>query len=168
MSTGKKTRRSGRGLRPGSAAARTPRPGRMKLELVAMEYKDLSEHVRHYNTIQVAMWTVYFAITAGLLKLAIDLDLEEGRGNLVDTLKYAGILTTGVFWIRGFIYYNRQASFERRLNELECTWSFRNYRGYVKAAHRRLRIGRAIAFLLFLGIMGFWVISILRPSVVGF
>ena len=97
-----------------------------KNEFSKDEYLDLTENMRHWNTIRFGQMTVFIALMAGILS-----SLYQGSFVFPDfvrlALKVGGLIFTVIFWsldYREVLYFRH---FRRRAIELEEILGFRQF-----------------------------------------
>lgn len=138
-------------------------PGIEPNDLMKDEYVDVSNNLRHWNTLRFAELTVFIALTAGLLSA---LYIGKG-GQLYEAgilLKSAGIGSTLVFLVlqeRTMAWFH---AFLRRSIELERQLGFHQYRDVPRV---RVLTSRNAIRLLFLMILVLWVGALLFQPLAG-
>ena len=121
-----------------------------------VEYLDVSNNLRHWNTLRFAELTIYIAIIGAMMNVVFGkpAPLPITISSLV---KIAGVLVSILFLIlqeRTMAYWYK---FVERAAELEEVLGFEQYKRRPKA---RVITGRSAVRLFFLVIILFWVISI--------
>jgi hypothetical protein len=103
-----------------------------KTEFEKDEYLDLTENMRHWNTIRFGQMTVFMALMAGILS-----SLYQSSFVFPDfvrlALKTGGIIFTLIFWsldYREMLYFRH---FRTRAVELEEILGFRQFSRYPSA-----------------------------------
>lgn len=122
------------------------------IRLAKDEYSDASNNVRHWSTLRFAQLTIYIALSASLMNMAVSGGGSTPVARLL--IKVAGLVVALVFWVlqeRTMLYWNH---FVRRAAELEPSLGFRQYsarpRAGVLSSTNAMR-------LFFVVIVLFWV-----------
>lgn len=124
------------------------------------EYIDLSNNLRHWNTLRFAELTIFIALAGGLLNV-----LYIGKADQIAEvsllLKAAGILVSALF----FLLHERTMAwwqaFRRRAIEVEKELGFRQYTDTPKAS---VFTSTNAVRAFYLVILGYWIASIFwRP-----
>ena len=69
-----------------------------KKALYMQEYTEACLNVRHYSSLQFAMFTVFFAVLGGLMMISFNIKVSIENKYLIIAAKIAGLLITYVFW----------------------------------------------------------------------
>lgn len=129
----------------------------MTKEDIRLEYVDVSNNLRHWNTLRFAELTVYIAITGAMMNVVLGRSTPLPWGFAV-LVKAAGILTSVLFLIlqeRTMTWWYR---FVERAAELEEELGFQQYRRR-PTGHKIT--GRVAIRLWFIVIILFWILSFL-------
>ncbi|NOG93111.1 MAG: hypothetical protein HND42_07715 [Armatimonadetes bacterium] len=122
------------------------------------EYIDVSNNLRHWNTLRFAELTVFMALTAGLINaMYIGKGAQSFEAGLL--LKCAGIFSTLAFFVlqeRTMTWFH---AFNRRAIELEKELGFRQYMDVPRV---RVLSGQNSIRSLFMMILAFWILMIVR------
>ncbi len=122
------------------------------IRLAKDEYSDASNNVRHWSTLRFAQLTIYIALSASLMNMAVSGGGSTPVARLL--IKVAGLVVALVFWVlqeRTMLYWNH---FVRRAAELEPSLGFRQYSARPRAGV--LSSANAMR-LFFVVIVLFWV-----------
>jgi hypothetical protein len=126
-------------------------------ERLEKEYLDLSQNIRHYGNLRFAQLTLFAAITAGLVKVAIE-NAHEWPVPLRTALYTAGALVAASFWVmeeRGADYWHH---FRRRADKIE---PFLHFGQYSTKKPKVVSATNAVRFLFIMAILA-WVASIVQ------
>ncbi len=123
------------------------------------EYSSCLENLRHYETIFFAHLTVYIAINGALLAIFASDKLPQEW--VLRTARWAGVITSVVFWVNAEIYLYRMFHFRQRAAVLEPALGYQQYSSMREQSWRRVRPGAWAWRLLFVVALFFWVKSLL-------
>lgn len=119
-----------------------------------VEYKDLSDNMRHYGNMRFAQLTIFVAITGGLLAV-----ISNEKSALLPIhktiLKVVGLCIAVTFWImeeRAADYWHH---FRKRAEMLEESLGYEQYRG---RPEKRLLTATNATRTIFVGIIVLWLI----------
>jgi hypothetical protein len=124
------------------------------------EYLDVSDNIRHWNTLRFAELTIYIALTGALLNTIIGKSPPLPPAVSIPA-KIAGVLVTILFFVlqeRTMLYWY---NFVDRAAELEKELGFQQYSSRPRA---RIITGRNAMRLFFLFMVLFWVTSLFWSS----
>jgi hypothetical protein len=126
-------------------------------DLSKLEYKDLSDNLRHWNTLRFAELTIFLASTGGLLTVYFRGDPPPAPVGTI--IKVAGLVIAAMFWIlqeRTMMWF---FNFLRRARELEAELGFQQYlsspRGQVITGRNAIRMF-FVTMILFWGSLLVW------------
>lgn len=122
-----------------------------ELDLAKLEYKDLSDNLRDWNTLRFAELTIFLAATGGLLTVYFRGDPPPAPVGTI--IKTAGLVISTMFWIlqeRTMLWF---FNFLRRARELEAKLGLQQYR---TSPRGRLITGRNAIRMFFVTMILFW------------
>ncbi|MFZ5902097.1 MAG: hypothetical protein ACOYZ8_00910 [Chloroflexota bacterium] len=125
---------------------------------LSQEYVDASQNYRHYSNLRFAIFTIYFAVIAGIIVIAFNND-NRFTPYAIQSAKIGGLLITLVFW-----NYQERASmmtthFAKVAKELEHSLGYNQYSTRPKTYFPILE-AKYITRILFTSLTVFWIYTI--------
>ncbi len=123
------------------------------------EYKEINNNVRFYGNMRFAQLTLFSAITAALLTIIFKTQpaLTE---SIKTSLEIGGVVSTFVLWVMEERSTSYATKFIHRLQELEQSLGFNQWRGRRIGTRAGFSATNAVR-LLYLTVILFWIFALI-------
>jgi uncharacterized membrane protein YcgQ (UPF0703/DUF1980 family) len=123
------------------------------------EYKEINNNVRFYGNMRFAQLTLFSAITAALLTIIFKTQ-PALTASVKTALEIGGVVSTIVLWVMEERSTGYAVKFIHRLQELEKSLEFNQWRGR-KIATRAVFSATNAVRLLYFAVISFWVFALI-------